>query len=142
MELSLIQAAKEADKSKSTIHRAIKSGKLSATRHADGSYGIDPAELFRVFPREPQEPRPVRQSGTQDGTPIPAATPMTSEAEVILRIKVEMLTQQLEREQETVTDLRKRLDRAEDRILALSAPVPASRPKGFWASIWGRREGS
>lgn len=53
-ELSLSQAAKLTDKSKSTINRAIKTGKLSAIRHEDGSYSIDPAELSRAFNLEPQ----------------------------------------------------------------------------------------
>jgi hypothetical protein len=46
----LTQAAKVTGKSKSTINRAIKSGKLSATRHDDGSYSINAAELSRGFP--------------------------------------------------------------------------------------------
>lgn len=138
MELSLIQAAKETGRSKSTIHRAIKSGKLSATRHEDGSYSIDPAELFRAYPKKPLEPVAMTQEGTLSGT---GGTDMGSRAEV-LRVKVDMLTQQLEREQETVADLRRRLDKAEDRILTLSAPVPSPRPKGFWVNLWGRRGGA
>jgi len=110
-ELSLVQAAKVSGKSKSTINRSIKSGKLSAQRHDDGSYSIDPSELFRVFPRNPKEP-------TSEEPKEPRGTPSVSEE--TLRIKVQMLQAQLEREQETVADLRKRLDRAEDRILALS----------------------
>ena len=49
MHLSLGQAAKETGMDKSTLSRAIKSGKLSATRKENGGYAIDPAELFRVF---------------------------------------------------------------------------------------------
>lgn len=44
------QAAKEAGVSKTTINRAIKSGRLSAEKLDDGSYRINAAELFRVFP--------------------------------------------------------------------------------------------
>jgi hypothetical protein len=43
-------AARTVGKSKATISRAIKGGRLSATRSEDGSYLIDPAELHRVFP--------------------------------------------------------------------------------------------
>jgi excisionase family DNA binding protein len=46
---SLSQAAKHAGVSKATIHRAIKSGRLSALRQDDGSYQIDEAELHRVY---------------------------------------------------------------------------------------------
>jgi len=49
MHLSLGQAAKETGMDKSTISRAMKSGKLSATRKENGGYAIDPAALFRVF---------------------------------------------------------------------------------------------
>lgn len=49
--LSLSQAAKAAGRSKSTIGRAIKSGRLSATRNDDDTFSIDPSELFRAFPQ-------------------------------------------------------------------------------------------
>lgn len=45
----------------------------------------------------------------------------TSEREAVLVVKVEMLEHQLERERDTIADLRKRLDRAEDRVLALTS---------------------
>lgn len=48
--LSMGEAARKAGVSKATIHRAIKSGKLSATRTDSGAYSIDPAELFRAYP--------------------------------------------------------------------------------------------
>lgn len=51
MYLTLNQAAKEANKSPSTIHKAIKSGRLSVHSKDEGGYKIDPAELFRVFPK-------------------------------------------------------------------------------------------
>lgn len=124
MELSLVQAAKEAGKSKSSIHRAIKSGRLSAQRYEDGTYSIDPSELFRVFPKDAPEPSPLRQRE-------PSGTPSVSEE--ILKVKVQMLEAQLEREQETVADLRRRLDKAEDRILSLSHRPESSMPEGSQA---------
>lgn len=51
-ELSLAQAATLAGKSKSTLTRAIKSGRMSAVRRDDGTFGLDPAELLRVFPAD------------------------------------------------------------------------------------------
>ena len=47
---SLREAAEQAGTSKSTIWRAIRAGRLSATRTDDGGFAIDPAELFRAFP--------------------------------------------------------------------------------------------
>lgn len=51
MKLTLNQAAKEARKAKSTILKAIRNGDLSAHKDSKGRYEIDPAELFRVFPK-------------------------------------------------------------------------------------------
>jgi len=73
--LSLSQSAKATSVSKATVHRAIKSGKLSATRNEDGSYRIDPAELNRVYPfdmdndsDETGETKPKRVSGHSNET--------------------------------------------------------------------------
>lgn len=49
--LSLSQAAEETGKSKSVISKALKSGKLSHNGKDENGYKIDPAELFRVFPK-------------------------------------------------------------------------------------------
>ena len=57
MQLSLSAAAKEVDRPKSTLSRAIGEGRLSATRCENGSYQIDPAELYRVFPGPAPQPR-------------------------------------------------------------------------------------
>ena len=67
--LSMGQAARAAGISKTSIHRAIKSGKLSASRETDASYRIDPAELFRVYV-------PGRQVLEQ--TVTPSVTPATA----------------------------------------------------------------
>ncbi len=54
--LSLGQAARLANTSKTTLTRSIKAGRLSATRRDDGGYSIDPAELARVFTVTPETP--------------------------------------------------------------------------------------
>jgi hypothetical protein len=116
MGLTLRQAAELSGASRSTIHRALKSGKLSGGRLEDGTWDIDPSELARVFPWDISEPVHGDAPG-QEGNSL-------KEREAVLAVRVEMLEHQLERERDTVEDLRKRLDRAEDRILALSAPAP------------------
>lgn len=115
MGLTLRQAAELSGTSRSTIHRALKNGKLSGGRLEDGAWDIDPSELARVFPWDIAEP--VQRDATgQDRNGL-------EERESVLAVRVEMLERQLDRERDTVEDLRKRLDRAEDRILALSAPA-------------------
>lgn len=47
---TLGEAARASGKSKSTIAKAVKGGRVSAMRALDGSYQIDPAELHRVYP--------------------------------------------------------------------------------------------
>jgi len=53
--LSLSEAATAAGIAKSTIWRAIKTGRISASRTHIGTYEVDPAELFRVFPATPKD---------------------------------------------------------------------------------------
>jgi excisionase family DNA binding protein len=67
---SLSQTAKRTGVSKATIHRAIKSGKLSAHRQDDDSYKIDPSELSRVY---------EMKTGTEveGGTPEMATEPVS-----------------------------------------------------------------
>ena len=130
MGLTLRQAADLCGASRSTIHRALKSGKLSGTRIEDGAWDIEPSELARVFPWDISEPVQRDNSGQgKEGT---------SEKEAVLAVKVEMLEHQLERERDTIADLRKRLDRAEDRVLALTsqtlppAPKPTPTRRRWW----------
>ena len=138
MEFTLSQAAKEAGISKSTLSKALSTGRVSGERLPGGSFRIDASELFRVFPKRTEETKPGtgrEQDRTVSGRP---------EAEIVLiQLRLQMAEDQLARErelrdqergtsQETVADLRRRLDRAEERVLALSAaqeqrgaPAPA-----------------
>ena len=47
--IGLSEAAKLTGRNQSTIHRAMKTGRLSFTVGDDGERRIDPAELDRVF---------------------------------------------------------------------------------------------
>ena len=50
--LSLLEAAEQVGKSKSTLWRASKRGELSVTKNEAGQILVDSSELFRVFHRE------------------------------------------------------------------------------------------
>ena len=133
MSWSVSRAARETGLSKSTISRAITSGRISATRQHDGSYHIEPAELFRVYPRGVAQPlSDVRHDASRNPHEEALATP-SNEVELLklkLAMTEELLLQEREnskRQQETVQDLRKRLDAATDKVLALAQPTqPAS----------------
>jgi hypothetical protein len=47
--LTLTQAAQQANRTRSTLFKAIKSGRLSATKDEQGHFLIDPSELSRVY---------------------------------------------------------------------------------------------
>lgn len=111
MHLSLGQAAKETGMDKSTISRAIKSGKLSAVRKENGGYAIDPAELFRVFaPASKATTPPGFASDTAlDGGAETPALRLQWEA-ATLRVQLEAATLRLHDKEEEIRDLRHRLD--------------------------------
>ena len=133
---TLGQAAKAAGVSKTTMRRAINSGRVSATKRDDGSYEIDLAELQRAFPGASVTPR----SG--DGA-APLARSVTSNDTGGLRVEAEMLRERLAEKDATIDDLRRRLDRSEEerrqaqeRVTALLTDQrPAVQPparRGWW----------
>jgi hypothetical protein len=103
MSYSLSQAATATGKDRSTIQRAIKTGKISANLNESGAYQIDPAELHRVFPvvAMPDAPPVALQQNA-----------MTAHREIDsenreLKARVELL-------REMVDDLKIRLDKSEE----------------------------
>lgn len=99
MKFSLGTAAQATGKGKTTIHTAIKTGKLSATRNENGNYEIDAAELFRVY--NPIKNVPKEHNSEQS---------RTSDRTDVLNKEIESLKQQLERERFFTAELSKRLD--------------------------------
>lgn len=124
--LSLNKAAKEAGIAKSTLLDALNSGRMSAEKNDRGHWQIDPAELFRVFPKsssaEQLEPKPTTL-GNQEKTAHNSAL----EVEVkMLREQVERMDTERERERMQFTDqieaLREQADRqSADHRQALAA---------------------
>lgn len=167
MEYGLAEAAIAAGVNRSTILRAIKGGKISARRLEDKSYRIDASELARAY-----DLRPVAQAAqaTSQGMnghaqemheAAQAAQGLATAIELAeLRVKVQLLEREREiilaKQEETIEDLRRRLDeeREERRVLQrlLTAPERAKEPpsvtsqsepavkpaKGFLARLLGR----
>jgi len=138
MLLSLQQAADATGKEKSTISRAIKSGRMSGVKTDKGNYEIDPAELFRVFPpkAEPEENTGQKQHG--------APGELASENRE-LKARVELLGEMVRKIESERDDLRRRLDKeAEERratqtkLTALLTDQRAKPPRaGFWRRLFG-----
>lgn len=122
-ELSLSQAAKLTGKSKSTINRAIKAGKLSATRHDDGSYSIDPAELSRAFIVEPPDSS-KRSDAEPDGTRFLE--------------RIEALEAMLNREREISADLKEDRDRWRQQATTLLIDQSGTTKTSKWWS-WRKK---
>jgi len=121
VELSLSQAAKETGKSKSTINRAIKTGKLSATRHEDGTYSIAASELFRVFPH-----------GTHNRSEWIDTQPQ-AEPDRTATVRIEALEAALQREREVNADLMADRDHWRQQATALlSAPEQRTKLRKWW----------
>lgn len=120
MTMTLNEAAKSCRKAKGTVLKAIKEGRLSAPKDANGRYEIDPSELHRVF-----------SLTTLDQSEKPTLTP-TSDYEN--RIEIERLRAELkaanalsENMSETVADLRERLDREGEERRQLTAMLTDQR---------------
>lgn len=150
MEYTLTNAAKLTRLNKSTLFRAIKAGRLSARRDEDGAYKVDASELARVYDLQHVARNDVdamQSAATGEEAPATAATVGAPALELVLQ-RARMLEDQLAREREdrererlvrdqereehgeTVRDLRRRLDRAEERVLALtSQPAPHPPPE-------------
>ncbi|TNC43796.1 hypothetical protein FHG66_20805 [Rubellimicrobium rubrum] len=146
MEYTLTEAAQATALSRPTIFRAIKTGKLSARREADKSYRIDASELARVFPTiSVNKPDVTARHDEKRAEQAETAQPIGPDT-ALLQLQVHLLEQQVVRErqiaeqvreladreretfQETVADLRKRLDRSEERVLALTVERVVSAP--------------
>lgn len=124
VELSLSQAAKETGKSKSTINRAIKTGKLSATRHQNGTYSIAASELFRAFP-----------TGTPEGSQWVDTQP-AKEPDGTAVIRIEALEAALQRERELNADLMADRDHWRQQATALLAAPERQAKRRWWP--WGK----
>lgn len=118
MKYSASQAAKATEKSVPTITRAIKSGRISAEKTDAGGYLIDPAELHRVFP-------PVTGKGNETPTSLEAETPNETRA---LQAEIEGLRERIADKDDTISDLRRRLDRETDERLRMTALLTDQRP--------------
>jgi hypothetical protein len=64
--LSLAEASQATGLNRSTILRAIKGGKISGARDANGAWTVELVELFRVFPFAEAAPKAAPQDAQAD----------------------------------------------------------------------------
>ena len=106
MYLTLSQAAKETGKSKSTISRYIDKGTLSvAEKNEDGSFKIDPAELFRVFQKRSER----GENCSIEQTAIPKRTGGNA-------LEMDILRELADERKANIEQLERKLEKAEERL--------------------------
>ncbi len=144
--VTLGEAARLTGLGKTTLARAIKAGRLSATKTDTGSYQIDPAELARAYPF----PAPAEAAGATVAAtgPLvhhatPNATGETPGATAALEAQIAGLREVGELLRRQLDDVRDDRDRwrSQAERLALAAPVttptPATASRPWWRRLAG-----
>lgn len=130
MQYTAGDAAKATGKNIATITRAIKSGKISASKDETGAWRIEPSELHRVFPPLAQELR--KQKMQKDATPAQESNPSKDshlqEELATLRERVRNQDQLLADRADQIADLRARLDREGHERRQMAAILTDQRP--------------
>src|SRR5215212_8730622 len=132
--ISLREAAEQTGLSKSTLFRAIRAGRLSATRTEDGQFLIDPSELFRVY-----EPKTQGDAATcvETRTMVHHAT---VDQMVEMRVRNAQLESEIKVMREMLDEARRHAERwaAQAERLALAAPQPKLPRRSWWP--WRRTD--
>ncbi len=129
-QLNLREAAEQAGTSKSSIYRAIKSGRLSAPRTDDGGFAIDPAELFRAFPPGNGPAKQTATSPKMDETDLKQALAVAEANLMSLKDMLDEVKATRDELRQDRDDLRKDRDAWKEQAqrLALAAPIAAPAP--------------
>ena len=133
--LTLGQAARASNRSKATISRAVRSGRLPAKASEDNAGGwlIHRVDLDRVFPKRTEETVPQRSRSTHDdGRDRNQAERLRIEVEG-LRERLQGTEQRLADATATIADLRSERDRLLG-VIEAQAAQPAKRRR--WWRFW------
>jgi DNA-binding transcriptional MerR regulator len=138
--LSISEAAKLAGIDRRTLQRQISRGILSVTTRSDGSRGIDPSELFRVYPDVraapmPQGmPQPMSQSAAGQGAAMPqGAAALQSELKAA-QDKIASLERLIDELQQDKVWFKQQVEQLQLRLL----PPPKKPFLEKLAEAWGR----
>jgi hypothetical protein len=122
MPFSLSKAAKVAGVSKTTIHKWVKTGKLSSTKGIDGTYSIEESELERVTSARKQvtstpvntDVNPIDETTSRNPLNLSIYRSSTLN-EVKYAAALEAVIHERELLRKQVDDLRQRAEAAEER---------------------------
>lgn len=114
MSYTLGEAAKATGKSKATISKAIKNGRVSAQKDESGVFHIDPSELHRVYP--------VNVSKETGGKPEVPSEHLATIRELSARL--EAAAERLQDKEAVISDLKEDRDRWRQQATALLSAPP------------------
>jgi len=140
-QLGISAAARAVGKDRGTIHRYIKSGKLSASKDATGNPVIETSELLRVFGE-------LKGDGSKDTAATVAKPVENSSVPHIVDVTLELLKEQLKLSQEREARLLSMLEQEQEarrelerRLLPPGSDVAQGEAveakKGFFARLFG-----
>lgn len=130
MVYTLGEAAKATGKSKATLSKAIKNGRISAQKDETGTFRIDPSELHRVYPLNVD----LEQTHTQANS---AKEADNSGLIRELQARLEAAQDRIADKESVISDLREDRDRWRQQATALLT-ASDSRPDGFFKRLLRR----
>lgn len=127
MAYTLGEAAKATGKSKATISKAIKSGRISAKKSETGVFAIDPSELHRVYP--------LTVEGERKETILTPQVDSKDDGLIReLQARLEATQERMADKETVISDLREDRDRWRQQATAL---LEDKRSRGFWKKLFG-----
>ena len=129
MVYTLGEAAKATGKSKATISKAIKNGRVSARKDETGTFHIDPSELHRVYPPAASSEQRETHVNTPERTNIDGTIRE-------LQARLEAAHERLSDKEAVIADLREDRDRWRQQASALLSDQRP--PRGLIARLLGR----
>ena len=136
--LNLREAAEMAGTSKSSVFRAIKSGRLSATRTDAGEFRVDPAEVARVYATDNVPLRGRRAPVEQPEADDPANRSDVANRNATLEGEVKALSAEVRLLRELADNFKAERDKWQQQAerLALAPPKPELKiepaRRGWW----------
>lgn len=124
MVYTLGEAAKATGKSKATLSKAIKIGRISARKDETGTFQIDPSELHRVYP--------PTVSSEHIGNPVNALIKSDNDGTIReLQARLEAAHERLSDKEVVISDLKEDRDRWRQQATALLTSQQKS-PRKWW----------
>lgn len=164
MGIPLKEASEQVGVTRQTLMKAIKNGRISAERAANGEWRIEPVELFRVWPAVKGVQQPLHTDLTAGDTP--GAPVIAGEIVDLLKTQIDLLKSQLDdvradredlrndrnhwrqiAERSLLTDQRPTSERVQQDlpqsaeiapVAETTSPAQPQSDGGFWSRLFGR----